>query len=111
MQRERRGVPDWGWAESEEALWVRRVLLCSAGGRGGFGEEAGLDFVVRSLWGMQSGLEYSSAPRSFVVGQCGTPPVFQVHCLVRSGGLWAPLSGEQWMDCKLGRKHGGLRCS
>lgn len=56
-----------------EALWGRRALLCSEGGKGAFGEEGGLDFVMRSLWGYAVRSEgLCSAPRSSVVGQWST---------------------------------------
>lgn len=79
-----RGLTRVGWS-LEEALWVRKTLLCSEGGRDICGEDSGLDFEVRSLGCEVRIGVLESFPRSFVVGQWGTPQSFQHP--VRSGGL------------------------
>lgn len=43
-----RGLTRAGWSLAE-ALWVRKTLLCSEGGRDIRGEDGGPDFEVRSL--------------------------------------------------------------
>lgn len=64
-----RGLTRAGWS-LEEALWVRKTLLCSEGGRDICGEDSGLDFEVRSL-GCESESECWRASQDALLLGCG----------------------------------------